>query len=87
MQIDGVERRGVVWPEWTITVRIDIKAYRQTLWEAILCHESQLAVYRQLEHVSQEYQKELWESQTYYRAFSLINGGRKVEDDLFAGLR
>jgi hypothetical protein len=46
-----------------------------------------LVVYRQLEHLSQDYQKELWDSQTYYRAFSLVNGGRKVEDDLFAGLR
>lgn len=87
MQIDGMERWGVAWPEWAITTRIDIKAYRQTVWEAILCHESQLAVYRQLEYLSQEYQKELWESQTYYRAFSLVNGGRQGEDDLFAGLR
>jgi N-acetyl-1-D-myo-inositol-2-amino-2-deoxy-alpha-D-glucopyranoside deacetylase len=86
MHIDGVERRGVAWPEWAITTRIATREYRQTLWKAILCHESQLAVYRQLEHVSQDYQKELWDSQTYYRAFSLVNGGRGVEDDLFAGL-
>ncbi len=87
MHIDGVERRGVAWPEWAITTRIDIRGYRQMVWQAILCHESQLVVYRTLEHLSQDYQKELWESQTYYRAFSLVNGGRKVEDDLFAGLR
>jgi LmbE family N-acetylglucosaminyl deacetylase len=87
MQIDGVERRGVVWPEWAITTRIAIGEYQQAIWQAILCHESQLVVYRQLEHVSQEYQKELWESQTYYRAFSLVNGGRGIEDDFFAGLR
>jgi hypothetical protein len=43
--------------------------------------------YRQLEHASQEYQKELWDAQTYYRAFSLVNGGRRVENDLFEGLR
>jgi hypothetical protein len=24
---------------------------------------------------------------TFYRAFSLVNGGRKIETDLFAGLR
>jgi LmbE family N-acetylglucosaminyl deacetylase len=87
MHIDGVERRGVVWPEWEITTRIATSEYRQKVWEAILCHESQLVVYRQLEYLSQDYQKELWDSQTYYRAFSLVNGGRKVEDDLFAGLR
>jgi LmbE family N-acetylglucosaminyl deacetylase len=87
MPVDGVERRGVAWPEWAITTRIDTHAYRQTVWEAILCHESQLAVYHQLEHASQDYQQVIWNSQTYYRAFSLVNGGREVEDDLFAGLR
>lgn len=87
MQIDGVQRREVAWPEWEITTRIATGNYRQRIWEAILCHESQLLAYRQLEHLSQDFQRELWESQTYYRAFSLVNGGRKVEDDLFAGLR
>ena len=86
MHIDGVERRGVPWLEWAITTRIAIGEYRKTVWEAILCHESQLVVYRQLEHLSQDSQKELWDRQTYYRAFSLVNGGRDVEDDLFAGL-
>ena len=87
MNIDGVERRGVVWPEWAISTSIATGEYRQTVWKAILCHDSQLAVYRQLEDLSQDYQKELWDRQTYYRAFSLVNGGRKIEDDLFAGLR
>lgn len=87
MHVDGVERRGIGWPEWAITTRIDTKDYRQTVWEAVLCHESQLVVYRRLEHVSQEHQKELWDTQTYYRAFSLVNGGRGVEADLFEGLR
>jgi LmbE family N-acetylglucosaminyl deacetylase len=87
MHIDGMERRGVAWPEWVITASIEIREYRQAVWQAILCHESQLAVYRQLEHLSQDYQKELWNRQTYYRAFSLVNGGRKIEDYLFAGLR
>lgn len=87
MHVDGAERRGVAWPEWAITTRIDTHPYRQRVWEAILCHESQLAVYHQLEHASQDYQRALWDSETYYRAFSLVNGGREVEDDLFAGLR
>jgi LmbE family N-acetylglucosaminyl deacetylase len=87
MHIDGVERRGIGWPEWAITTRINTKDYRQTVWEAVLCHQSQLVAYRQLEYASQEYQKDLWDAQTYYRAFSLVNGGRKVESDLFEGLR
>ena len=87
MHVDGVERSGIGCPEWMITTRIDTKDYRQNVWEAVLCHQSQLPVYRQLEHASKEYQEELWDTQTYYRAFSLVNGGRRVEDDLFEGLR
>ena len=87
MHIDGSERRGVGWPEWAITTRIDTRAYRQTAWQAILCHESQLSVYRRLQHASAEGQRELWHSQTYYRALSLVNGGRGLEEDLFEGLR
>jgi len=87
MQVDGMERRGMEWPEWAVTTRIDTKDYQQRVWEAISCHQSQLVVYRQLEHTSREHQKELWDSQTYYRAFSLVNGGRRVEADLFEGLR
>jgi len=87
MHVDGVERRGIGGPEWAITTRIDTKDYRQIVWEAVLCHQSQLVVYRQLEHASREHQKELWDCQTYYRAFSLVNGGRRVEGDLFEGLR
>ena len=87
MHVDGVERRVVGWPEWAITTRIDTKNYRQTVWEAVLCHRSQLSIYRQLEHVSKDYQRELWDSQTYYRAFSTVNGGRSLENDLFEGLR
>jgi LmbE family N-acetylglucosaminyl deacetylase len=87
MHVDGIERRVIGWPDWSITTRIDTKDYSQTVWEAILCHESQLVFYRQLKHASQEHQKDLWDSQTYYRAFSLVNGGRSVEHDLFEGLR
>lgn len=87
MHIDGVERRGVGWPEWAITTRVDTREYRQTVWEAIYCHQSQLSAYHKLEHLSKEHQRELWDSQTYYRVFSLVNGGRRVEDDLFEGLR
>jgi hypothetical protein len=87
MHVDGVERRGIGWPGWTITTRIDTKGYRQTAWQAILCHQSQLTAYRQLEYASKKYQKDLWDSQTYYRAFSMVNGGRRIENDLFEGLR
>jgi hypothetical protein len=31
--------------------------------------------------------RSLWGTQTFYRVFSLVNGGREVEEDLFVGLR
>ena len=34
-----------------------------------------------------ELHQALWGSQTFYRVFSLVNGGRERETDLFAGLR
>jgi LmbE family N-acetylglucosaminyl deacetylase len=87
MFIDGVERDEVAWPDWAITTRIETWDYWRTVWQAVCCHRTQLPVYQALEQVSVEQHKILWNSQTYYRAFSLVNGGRKVEQDLFEGLR
>jgi LmbE family N-acetylglucosaminyl deacetylase len=87
MQIDGVERRGAGWPEWQITTRVDTWANWCTVWKAVRCHQSQFPAYNLLEDLPEEQHKALWGCQTYYRAFSLVNGGRTVEHDLFEGLR
>jgi len=87
MNIDGVERRTTPWPEWAITTLIDTAAYWPTVWQAILCHKTQLPMYSRLEHLPGEHHKGLWSTQEYYRVFSLVNGGRKRETDLFEGLR
>ena len=87
MHIDGVERRGVGWPEWQITTQIDTWADWRTVWKAVCCHRTQLPAYHLLENVPEEQHKLLWGSQMFYRAFSLVNGGRAVEHDLFEGLR
>ncbi len=87
MHIDGVERRGAGWPDWQITTRIDTWAYWRTVWKAVCCHRTQLPAYHLLERLPEEKHKALWGCQTYYRAFSLVNGGRTVENDLFEGLR
>lgn len=87
MHIDGVERRAVGWPEWAITTRIDTEAHWRRAWQAIACHKSQLPNYAALENLPEEQHKVLWGCQTYYRAYSTVNGGRWIEDDLFAGLR
>jgi LmbE family N-acetylglucosaminyl deacetylase len=87
MHIDGVERRGAGWPEWQITTRIDTWAYWRTVWKAVCCHRTQLPAYHLLENLPEEQHKLLWGSQMFYRAFSLVNGGRILENDLFEGLR
>jgi len=87
MPIDGSERSEVAWPDWAITTRIETWDYWRTVWQAVRCHRTQLPAYQTLEHVSEEQHRILWNSQTYYRAFSLVNGGRRIEHDLFEGLR
>ena len=87
MHIDGVERRAQSKPDWTITTRIDTEAYADNIWQAISCHRTQLVAYNRLKQASNTQQKILWNSQTYYRVFSRVNGGRKTEVDLFEGLR
>lgn len=87
MRVDGGERRGVAWPEWSITTVIDTSAHIKTIGQAVRCHRSQLTAYSVFESMSAEQAWALWGQYSYYRAFSLVNGGRGIEDDLFAGLR
>lgn len=87
MPVDGVERRAVGWPGWSVTTTIDTSLYWQQVWRAVSCHQSQLPGYQALRDLPDEHHQHLWGTQTFYRALSLVNGGRAVEDDLFAGLR
>lgn len=87
MQVDDQVRQAASWPDWAITTRIDTSAYWQQVWQAISCHQTQLPGYQALQHLPEEHHQNLWGNQTYYRAFSLVNGGRQVEQDLFEGLR
>ncbi len=87
MHIDGVKRGIVSWPEWSVTTRIDTWEYWRTVAHAISCHRTQAPAYLALEQLSDEQRKKLWGIQSYYRVFSRVNGGRRVEEDLFEGLR
>ncbi len=62
-------------------------SYWRTVWKAVRCHQTQLPAYHLLEGLPEEQHKALWGCQTFYRTFSLVNGGRTVEHDLFEGLR
>lgn len=87
MHIDGQERRGQGWPGWANTTLIDTGQYWPQVWQAVSRHSSQLPGYQKLKDLSAEHHHNLWGRQTFYRAFSLVNGGRSIEADLFAGLR
>lgn len=87
MSVDGMTRGAVAWPEWSITTRLDTWRYWETTWQAIACHRSQLPEYAKLEHLPEQHRQALWGTQSFYRVFSLVNGGRAAEHDLFAGLR
>jgi LmbE family N-acetylglucosaminyl deacetylase len=85
--VDGVERQVVPWPDWEITTVLDTRPFCQTVWRAISCHESQMSVYTQLEHLSPQHRDAVWGAQCFYRVFSTVNGGRARETDLFEGIR
>ena len=46
-----------------------------------------MSIYERLEQLAEQEQQALWGSQEFYRAYSAVNGGRKLESDLFEGLR
>ena len=87
MTFDGVPRTAVIWPDWAVSACLDNGDYWDTVWKAISCHRSQLPNYDALSGLPESFHRELWNNDTYYRVFSLVNGGRKQEHDLFEGLR
>jgi LmbE family N-acetylglucosaminyl deacetylase len=86
MQVDGVERRPVPWPHWTVSTCVDTEDHWETVWEAIRCHCSQLPGYQKLLDLPDEYHQALWGQPTFSRVYSLVPAP-DPETDLFAGLR
>lgn len=86
MEVDGIQRRAQPWPDWALTTRIDTTAHWRTVWEAVSQHQSQLPGYEGLRNLPPEHHAVIWGRQSYYRAYSLVNAGRAIEDDLFDGL-
>jgi len=87
-QVDDQTRGEVAWKEWMVTTRIDTSAHCGTAFRAIKCHASQMATIGPLADAPEEMAAQVLAMQgTFFRAFSLVNGGRKVETDLFEGLR
>lgn len=83
---DGV-RQELAWKEWMVTTRIEMAQYCGTAWQAIRCHQSQLASLGGLAEMTEAAAVEVLAHQgTFYRAYSLVNAGHGGESDLFAGL-
>jgi LmbE family N-acetylglucosaminyl deacetylase len=85
--VDGVQRGIVAWEEWAVTTKIDGRAHWQTAQRAAACHASQLVGYPDFASLPEGVLAPLWGLRSYYRAFSLVNGGRKTEHDLFEGVQ
>ena len=84
--VDGVERQATPWPDWAVTTIIDTASYWSTVWRAVSCHETQMSIYSNLQGLSNDHHRALWGSQEFYRVFSTVSGGRRLETDLFEGL-
>jgi hypothetical protein len=65
---------------------IDTRSFWPIVWQAISCHDSQVAAYERLKDLASEHHEALWGRQSFYRAFSTVNGGRARETDLFEGI-
>ena len=87
MEIDGVRRSHVGWEDWQITTCMDNSQYLEPVQKAMLCHKSQIPGYRPIDQWSLAELAKIFGTGNFYRAFSLVNGGRNIETDLFEGLR
>ena len=87
MEVDGVTRQHAGWQDWEITSRFDTSQYMSTVLKAVQCHKSQLPGYGPLSEMAIEELAWFLGEATFYRVYSLVNGGRRLEQDLFEGLR
>lgn len=87
MTVDGGVRSSVAWPDWSVTTTTDAHDRWETVWRAVQCHQTQMGQYGALTALTPDDHRALWGPQEYYRAFSLVNGGRARERDIFEGLR
>ncbi|MDH4062903.1 MAG: PIG-L family deacetylase [Acidobacteriota bacterium] len=85
--VAGVERHALPWPDWAISTLVDTRAWWPTVWRAVTCHESQVSAYERLGELSADEHEALWGHQSFYRVFSVANGGSARETDLFEGIR
>ena len=86
-KVDGHTRAAFAWPDWSITTKVDARGVWQHVWRAVQCHTTQMSIYKNVASLTEDDQKVIWGTGEFYRVFSLVNGGRETEQDLFDGLR
>ncbi len=84
--VDGAVRAAFAWPDWSITTTVDARDVWQTVWRAVQCHKTQMSIYKNVANLTEDDQKVIWGTGEFFRVFSLVNGGRTRETDLFEGL-
>ena len=86
--VDEQLRGEVAWHEWMITTRVNMAEYCSAAWHAIQCYQSQLPSLGALAEMHEDAAIAVLAMQgTFYRAFSLVTTGRRIETDLFVGIR
>ena len=85
--VGGTVRVAIAWPDWSITTKVDARDVWQTVWRAVQCHKTQMSIYQNIGNLTEDDQKVIWGVGEFYRVFSLVNGGRELETDLFQGIR
>lgn len=87
MDVDGVRRSWVNWPDWAVTTRLDTAAVWPNVWSAVRSHRSQLPNLDLLTRLPYSEHRTLWGQQQFYRVTGATGLQNGIEDDLFAGLR
>jgi len=86
--VDNQLRGEIPWKEWMITTRIEMAEHCHAALRAIRCHQSQLPSLGALSEIRTDAATAVLAMQgTFFRAFSMVNGDREVESDLFSGIR
>jgi hypothetical protein len=88
MTVDEVERRLLEWEEWAISARVDASDCWRTAQAAVLCHtpagRGPAWPHGPARGAATQ---PLGDTCLHPRAFGLVNGGRRLEGDLFEGIR
>jgi LmbE family N-acetylglucosaminyl deacetylase len=87
IEVDGVRRGLIVWPEWAVSTRFDTADYWSQVQSAVLFHQSQIGSVSRLTDLETAVLRTLWGTQQFYRAMSTVAVSYQLEVDLFAGLR